>query len=141
MCPQRAGVSNDTYTVWTGRGDVEHLDVVSRFNGREELAAWEDDDCNRIDGSEGAFFNLDALLHRRPVHLFNAGICRRLALEFKEETLVMDGIPALRYGPPEDFFHNALDNEDNRCYRHSSFSNHLPSGVFNNSPCSYGKGR
>ncbi|KAE8751623.1 hypothetical protein FOCC_FOCC001470 [Frankliniella occidentalis] len=134
----RSGVSNDTYTVWTGRGDVSRLDVVTRFNGRAQLSAWESDDCNRIDGSEGAFFNLDALRDRRPVHLFNAGICRRLALEFKGETTVMDGIPALRYGPPDNFFHNGLDNSDNACYRHSSFDSHLPSGVFNNSPCSYG---
>ncbi|KAK3931604.1 Scavenger receptor class B member 1 [Frankliniella fusca] len=138
LLASRSGVSNDTYTVWTGRGDVSRLDVVSRFNGRPSLSAWESDDCNRIDGSEGAFFNLDALRDRRPVHLFNSGICRRLALEFKGETTVMDGIPALRYGPPEDFFHNGLDNPDNMCYRHSSFDTHLPSGVFNNSPCSFG---
>ncbi|XP_034244002.1 scavenger receptor class B member 1-like isoform X2 [Thrips palmi] len=134
----RSGLSNDRYTVFTGKGNFSLLDVVSRFNGREALSVWESDDCNRIDGSEGAFFNLDALRDRRPVHVFNAGICRRLALEFKSETTVMDGIPALRYGPPDNFFHNALDNSDNACYRHSSFDTHLPSGVFNNSACSYG---
>lgn len=134
----RAGQSNDTYTVWTGRGDVMRLDVVNRFNGRPALSAWEAADCNRIDGSEGAFFNLEALERRQPVFLFNAGICRRLELEFKGETTVMDGIPALRYGPPDDFFHNAVDNGGNACYRHSSFDTHMPSGVFNNSPCSYG---
>jgi len=85
---QRSGLNNDTYTIFTGVDDFSLLDVVNRYNGRSALTAWDDPKCNRIDGSEGAFFSIEALAARKPVYLFNGGMCRRLPLEFKEEVVV-----------------------------------------------------
>ena len=49
----------------------------------------------------------------------------------------MDGIPALRYGPPDNFLDNAQDNPNNTCFSTPSYSG-LPSGVLLNGPCFMG---
>lgn len=50
----------------------------------------------------------------------------------------MDGIPALRYGPPDDFLDNARDNPNNTCFSTPSYTS-LPSGVLLNGPCFMGE--
>ncbi|XP_034235123.1 lysosome membrane protein 2-like [Thrips palmi] len=134
MLAPRVGLSSNVYTVQTGQRDFRQQDRVTRLNGRAALAAWRDPECNSIDGSAGTFFPADVARRRGPLHLVNADVCRRIPLEFKEEVTVMDGIPALRYGPPDHFLDNAQDNPNNTCYSTPSYAS-LPSGVLLNGPC------
>ncbi|KAK3921940.1 Scavenger receptor class B member 1 [Frankliniella fusca] len=134
MLAPRTGLSSNVYTVATGRQDYNLQDRVVRLNGKADLGAWRDPQCNSIEGSAGTFFPAEAARRREPLHIVNADVCRRIRLEFKREVTVMDGIPALRYGPPDDFLDNAEDNPDNACYTTASYSG-VPSGVLLNGPC------
>ncbi|KAJ1525663.1 hypothetical protein ONE63_008881 [Megalurothrips usitatus] len=134
MLASRVGQSSNTYTVHTGHLDYTQQDVVTKLNGRPGLGAWRQHECNSIDGSAGTFFPVDLVRRRAPVHLVNADICRRIPLEFKKEVTVMDDIPALRYGPPDNFLDNGEDNPNNTCFSTASYAR-LPSGVFLNGPC------
>lgn len=134
MLAPRTGLSSNVYTVETGRRDFNLQDRVARLNGKADLGAWRDQECNSIEGSAGTFFPAEAARRRAPLYVVNADVCRRIPLEFKKEVTVMDGVPALRYGPPDNFLDNAADNPDNACYSTASYSD-VPSGVLLNGPC------
>lgn len=46
-----------TYTMFTGEGNPYNLSTISSFNGNEHLSFWKNDQCNKVQGSDGATFN------------------------------------------------------------------------------------
>ncbi|KAK7866496.1 hypothetical protein R5R35_014360 [Gryllus longicercus] len=131
----KLGVSPWRITVNTGELEMAKLGVVSHYNGEDSLDYWRSEECNRIDGAEGANFPPAAIKKFSRVHVYNRDFCRRLPLDFKEHSQVWDGIPTLRFQPPRDVFAHPDENPDNACFCDPARAVCPPSGVFNVSPC------
>ncbi|XP_075217557.1 lysosome membrane protein 2-like isoform X2 [Lycorma delicatula] len=126
----RAAVTDDTLTVKTGENDLEHIDVVTAVNGRPNLTIWFGDECNRIDGSDGAFFPRKDINHATTLYLFHQDICRRLPLVYDKDVDFQEGIMGMRFHmPPWVYDTNGTCFCDDNC---------PPKGTFDLSRCSHG---
>lgn len=85
---QRAADTDDTITVLTGTNDVENIGIVSEINGEDSLYVWPEEECNRIDGSDGAFFPRHTLNNNVTLYLFHINMCRRIPFVYDKEVLV-----------------------------------------------------
>ena len=45
------------YSMYTGEGDPYRLATIHTFNGNKALDYWNETECNRVHGSDGASFN------------------------------------------------------------------------------------
>ncbi|CAB3378163.1 Hypothetical predicted protein [Cloeon dipterum] len=118
------------FTINTGMQDINKLGIVSAINGKKKLSMWRSNECNRVDGSEGSMFPPPQVASGLRLYIFLAQLCRRIpfdAIKF----MVTNGMPAVRYAPPEDVF--SPDNPENQCY---CLSGKCPkNGLFNVGPC------
>ncbi|XP_055858648.1 scavenger receptor class B member 1 [Episyrphus balteatus] len=135
MLMNRNGTSPDTLQIHTGVDDVQKLGVISQFNGMDQLNFWRDDECNRIDGSDGSQFPPYLMEERKPLHVFTQALCRKLPLHFEEEVTILKEIDVWRYRTPMNVFANPDDNPENACYCDASSVKCLPSGIFNGTQC------
>ncbi|RZF44776.1 hypothetical protein LSTR_LSTR000728 [Laodelphax striatellus] len=126
----RAAETNNTITVQTGQHDLEHIDIVQAFNNKTVLDVWSGKECNRIDGSDGAFFSRKDLEERNTLYIFHEDVCRRLPLVFEKYVDFQGGVKAMRYHLSPTAY-----NTENTCY---CKSNCPPRGVFDLSPCIHG---
>lgn len=128
---QRAAITDDTITVKTGTADLDEIGVVSMVNDMEELDSWPEPECNRIDGSDGAFFPRSTLNETATVYLFHKDMCRRMPFVYDKEVDFQDGVMGMRFHAPP----NAYDTQGT-CY--CAEEGCSPKGVFDLSPCSHG---
>ncbi|XP_066991108.2 lysosome membrane protein 2 isoform X2 [Anabrus simplex] len=137
----RDGINPSTVTVETGAREIDRLGIITRVNGKNRLDAWGDTDCSRMDGSDGTMFPPRLVQRKERLHLFNKDMCRRLPLEFKKEVEIKGGIPAYRYGPPDNVFGAPDTNPDNKCFcpGGEKLTEDCPlGGVFSVGPCTFG---
>ena len=45
------------YSMYTGEGDPYKLATIHSYNGKTEMSFWNDSECNKVHGSDGASFN------------------------------------------------------------------------------------
>ncbi|XP_022184723.1 lysosome membrane protein 2 [Nilaparvata lugens] len=126
----RAAETNNTVTVQTGHKDLRHINVVRAFNNKTVMDVWHGNECNRIDGSDGAFFFRKDLEQHKTLYIFHEDVCRRLPLVFEKYVDFQGGVKALRYHLSPTAY-----NTENTCYCRS---NCPPRGVFDLSPCAHG---
>ncbi|XP_054258358.1 platelet glycoprotein 4-like isoform X4 [Macrosteles quadrilineatus] len=131
MLAMRAAVTNDRLTITTGSNDLDEIGVVTAVNGRDKMTAWDDDECNRLDGSDGAFFPRHQINQTARLYLFHKDLCRKLPLEFQKEVDFQDGVLGMRFHTPSNVY-----NTTGSCFcKHNSCP---PVGVFDVSPCANG---
>lgn len=82
---QRATETKERITIKTGAGDLENIGVVTAFNGQRNLKAWDHPECNRIDGSDGAFFPRHEINETSRLYLFHKDLCRKLPLVYQQQ--------------------------------------------------------
>lgn len=61
------------------------MGVVTALNGEEMLTAWDNEQCNRLDGSDGAFFPRHHINPTSTLYLFHKDLCRKLPLVYEKE--------------------------------------------------------
>uniref|UniRef100_A0A1B6F5N2 Scavenger receptor class B member 1 n=1 Tax=Cuerna arida TaxID=1464854 RepID=A0A1B6F5N2_9HEMI len=127
----RAAETKERITVRTGSEDLNSIGVVTAVNGQEKLTAWDDDECNRVDGSDGMFFPRHEINRSAKLYLFHKNLCRRLPLVFEDEVDFQDGVMGMRFHPPPNVY-----NTTGSCYCKDGVC--PPVGVFDVSPCSMG---
>lgn len=131
---QRRGVSQESFTVNSGVGDLKKLNVIDNFNGKPKLDLWSTDKCNRIDGTDGSQFPPYLMNQKHQLEVFIKAFCRKFPLAFDSEVNIYDGIPVWRYKAPKNVFGSPNENPENQCYCSNSGSC-APSGVFNATLC------
>ncbi|XP_054258356.1 lysosome membrane protein 2-like isoform X2 [Macrosteles quadrilineatus] len=104
MLAMRAAVTNDRLTITTGSNDLDEIGVVTAVNGRDKMTAWDDDECNRLDGSDGAFFPRHQINQTARLYLFHKDLCRKLPLEFQKEVDFQDGVLGMRFHTPSNVY-------------------------------------
>lgn len=93
---QKNGVDLDRITMHTGSPDIETLGVIERVNGKDNLHIWDDEQCDKIGGTDGTMFPPKSIQNTsKPIYVFSKDICRQIPLHFTEEKTIY-GIPSLR---------------------------------------------
>ncbi|KAF6208175.1 hypothetical protein GE061_016626 [Apolygus lucorum] len=132
LLTSRSAITDDTTTVRTGTNDVDRIGIVTEINGQTELEAWDSAECNRIDGSDGAFFPRRTINESATLYLFHKDMCRKMPFVFDKEVNFQEDVMAMRFVPAPDMF-----NTKGTCFCINN-TDCAPDGVFDTSPCHVG---
>ncbi|KAG5308460.1 SCRB1 protein, partial [Acromyrmex insinuator] len=129
------GIDKDRITMHTGLEDVKNLGVIDQVNGMNSRVIWNDEQCDKIEGSEGGLFPPHLVQDiSKPLYVYVKDICRKLPLHFIEQTTTYD-IPSLRYKFTPDAYN--FSNKQNECFCPKVHEKRIcpPSGLLNISAC------
>lgn len=121
------------YTMYTGQGDPYKLATIASVDGKQTLDRWNDTECDRVHGSDGASFN-PYIQQKDTLWFFNDQLCRAMPLVFDKE-VVKEGLPGYRFKPREDVFMSSKRYPENACYEHDDLV--TGDGVFDVTKCQF----
>ncbi|XP_056288909.1 lysosome membrane protein 2c isoform X2 [Pseudoliparis swirei] len=127
--------SDGDYVFFTGQQNHEDFARVDTWNGDSKMSWWTSDECNMINGTNGASFH-PVISKNETLYMFSSDLCRSLYVLYEEEVTVK-GIPGYRFIPPSKVFANKTLNPANAGFCVPA-ENCLGSGVLNVSPCKQG---
>ncbi|ODN04769.1 Lysosome membrane protein 2 [Orchesella cincta] len=133
---KKNGTDQGRFEIYSGAKRPEKFGEVVTWNGKHELEWWNDQYCNRINGTDGGIFKPYATKDRI-FQMFIPGLCRSFRFTFESEKEV-EGIPTIKYSIAPSFFESAKTNPDNACYcedPEKDFKNCPESGVTDLSNC------
>lgn len=122
------------YSMYTGEGDPYKLSTIHSYNGKTEMSFWNDSQCDKVHGSDGASFN-PYIKKSDTLWFFNDQLCRAIPLVF-EKDIKQEGLPGLRFVPREDVFMSSKKYPGNRCY--AGEDREEGDGVFDVTVCQFG---
>ncbi|XP_070845166.1 lysosome membrane protein 2c [Chaetodon trifascialis] len=132
----KSNASNDgEYVFYTGQQNYKDFARVDTWNGESSLNWWTSDECNMINGTNGASFH-PVITKSETLYMFSSDLCRSLYALYEEDVTVK-GIPGYRFSPPSEVFANLSVNPANAGFCVPA-GNCLGSGVLNVSPCKQG---
>ncbi|XP_047426322.1 lysosome membrane protein 2c [Mugil cephalus] len=132
----KSNASNDgEYVFFTGQQNYKDFARVDTWNGGSSLSWWTSDECNMINGTNGAFFH-PVITKSETLYMFSSDLCRSLYALYDKEVTVK-GVPGYRFVPPSKVFANVSVNPDNAGFCVPA-GNCQGSGVLNVSPCKQG---
>nr|XP_020461709.1 lysosome membrane protein 2-like [Monopterus albus] len=99
------------------------------------LHFWTSDECNMINGTNGASFH-PVIAKNETLYMFSSDLCRSLYAVYEEDVTVK-GIPGYRFIPPSEVFANLSVNPANMGFCVPA-GNCLGSGLLNVSSCKQG---
>ncbi|XP_041113446.1 platelet glycoprotein 4 isoform X2 [Polyodon spathula] len=108
------GTADGYYNIFNGRGNIEKLGIIDKWQGEGKLTTWKDPYCNMINGTDGSVFP-PFIDKRKVLDFFSSDICRSVVAEY-ESSRVLKGIPVYRFMLPPKTFASPVDNPENRCY-------------------------
>nr|XP_061800635.1 lysosome membrane protein 2-like [Nerophis lumbriciformis] len=125
--------SNDgQYVFWTGQQNYMDFGRVDSWNNQSSLNWWTSDECNMINGTDGASFH-PVITKDETLYMFSSDLCRSIYAVFEKDVTVK-GIPGYRFAPPSEVFANTSVNPSNAGFCVPA-GNCLGSGVLNVKPC------
>lgn len=132
----KSNASNDgEYVFFTGQKNYKDFARVDTWNGNSSLNWWTTDECNMINGTNGASFH-PVITKNEALYMFSSDLCRSLYAVYEEDVTVK-GIAGYRFSPPSKVFANVTINPDNAGFCVPA-GNCLGSGVLNVSVCKQG---
>ncbi|XP_041815777.1 lysosome membrane protein 2c [Chelmon rostratus] len=132
----KSNASNDgEYVFFTGQQNYKDFARVDTWNGESSLNWWTSDECNMINGTNGASFH-PVITKSETLYMFSSDLCRSLYALYDEDVTVK-GIPGYRFSPPNKVFANMSVNPANAGFCVPA-GNCLGSGVLNVSSCKQG---
>ncbi|KAM7392993.1 hypothetical protein PAMA_007895 [Pampus argenteus] len=132
----KTNASNDgEYVFFTGQQDYMDFARVDSWKGESSLNWWTSDECNMINGTNGASFH-PVITKNETLYMFSSDLCRSLYALYEEDVTVK-GIPGYRFTPPSKVFANTTVNPANAGFCVPA-GNCLGSGVLNVSACKQG---
>ena len=130
-------VALPTYTMYTGEGNPYNLSKISLFNGKSHLNFWKTDECNLVQGSDGATFN-PYIQATDTLYFFNDQLCRSIPMQYSGETVFSRHLPAYRFVPRSDVFKSAKSVPANECFcADADLCDMLGDGLFGISRCQF----
>ncbi|TDH01972.1 hypothetical protein EPR50_G00168370 [Perca flavescens] len=132
----KTNASNDgDYVFFTGQQNYKDFSRVDTWNGESKLNWWSSDECNMINGTNGASFH-PVITKNETLYMFSSDLCRSLYALYEEDVTVK-GIPGYLFSPPSKVFANHTVNPANAGFCVPT-GNCLGSGVLNVSLCKQG---
>lgn len=129
------GTTPDSYTIFTGEGDIARYGMLDKWNGKRGLGHWTTPQCDSVMGTDGSIFP-PRITKQTVLKVFDKDLCRTLPLVFKQEVTTVGDIPAYRFVPPEDVFASPERMPSQECYCPAG-PPCAPEGTFNASLCQY----
>ncbi|KAG9354108.1 hypothetical protein JZ751_012232 [Albula glossodonta] len=123
------------YVFLTGEQNYRDFARVVEWKGESSLNWWSTDECNMINGTNGASFH-PILTKKETLYMFSSDLCRSLYAQYEKDISVR-GIPAYRFVPPSEVFANLTVNPANAGFCVPP-GNCLGSGLLNVSVCKQG---
>ncbi|XP_017266073.1 lysosome membrane protein 2c [Kryptolebias marmoratus] len=127
--------SDGNYVFFTGLQDYRDFARVDTWRGDSSVSWWTSDECNMINGTNGAFFH-PVLSKNEVLYMFSSDLCRSLYALYTEDVTVR-GVPGYRFVPPYEVFANLTVNPSNAGFCVPP-GNCLGSGLLNVSACKQG---
>lgn len=125
------------YTMYTGEGNPYNLSKISLFNGKAHLDFWKNDECNLVQGSDGATFN-PYIQKTDTLYFFNDQLCRSIPLRFSGKQVFSKQLPGFRFVPRFDVFKSPSSVPANQCFcTDQTLCNMLGDGMFGVSKCQF----
>ncbi|XP_060923817.1 lysosome membrane protein 2c [Limanda limanda] len=132
----KSNASNDgDYVFFTGRQNYKDFSRVDTWNGNSSLNWWTSDECNMINGTNGAFFH-PVITKTETLYMFTSDLCRSLYTLYEGDVTVK-GINGYRFVPPSEVFANMTVNPANAGFCVPA-GKCLGSGLLNVSVCKQG---
>ncbi|KAM9820488.1 lysosome membrane protein 2c [Neosynchiropus ocellatus] len=129
------GSNDGQYVFRTGLDDYKDFARVDTWKGESSLSWWTSDQCNMINGTNGASFH-PVIKKNETLYMFSSDLCRSLYALYEQDVTVK-GIPGYRFVPPGEVFANLTVNPANAGFCVPA-GNCLGSGVLNVSACKQG---
>uniref|UniRef100_A0A672JGL5 Lysosome membrane protein 2-like n=1 Tax=Salarias fasciatus TaxID=181472 RepID=A0A672JGL5_SALFA len=108
----KSNASNDgEYVFSTGTQRYKDFARVESWNGSSSLNWWTSDECNMINGTNGASFH-PIISKDELLYMFSSDLCRSLYAAYEDDVTVK-GIPGYRFSPPSEVFANLTVNPAN----------------------------
>ncbi|XP_012685484.1 lysosome membrane protein 2c [Clupea harengus] len=123
------------YVFYSGSQNYQDFSRVALWKGQSSLDWWTSDECNMINGTNGASFH-PLINKNETLSMFSSDLCRSLYAVFEKELWVKN-LPAYRFVPPSEVFANLTINPGNAGFCVPA-GNCLGSGLLNVSPCKQG---
>ncbi|CAL8137071.1 unnamed protein product [Orchesella dallaii] len=111
---KKNGTDQGRFEMYSGVKYPKKFGEVVSWNGIRELEWWNDQYCNRMNGTDSGVFKPFATKDRI-LHMFIPALCRSFRFTFESENEV-DGIPVIKYSIPPSFFESGKTNPDNLCF-------------------------
>ncbi|CAB1447869.1 unnamed protein product [Pleuronectes platessa] len=132
----KSNASNDgDYVFFTGQQNYKDFSRVDTWNGESSLNWWTSDECNMINGTNGAFFH-PVVTKNETLYMFTSDLCRSLYALYEGDVTVK-GINGYRFVPPSEVFANMSVNPANAGFCVPA-GKCLGSGLLNVSVCKQG---
>ncbi|XP_070706966.1 lysosome membrane protein 2c isoform X1 [Pempheris klunzingeri] len=132
----KSNASNDgDYVFFTGQQNYRDFARVDTWNGESSLNWWTSEECNMINGTNGASFH-PVITKTDTLYMFSSDLCRSLYALYEEDVAVK-GISGYRFSPPSEVFANKTVNPANAGFCVPA-GNCLGSGLLNVSACKQG---
>ncbi|CAB1351993.1 unnamed protein product, partial [Coregonus sp. 'balchen'] len=96
------------YVFLTGQQSYKDFAIIDQWKGQSSLNWWTTDECNMINGTNGASFH-PIITKNETLYMFSSDLCRSIYAIYEEESIVM-GVPAYRFSPPSNVFANTTEN-------------------------------
>ncbi|KAM3873951.1 lysosome membrane protein 2-like [Diretmus argenteus] len=118
-------------------GEQNHMDYgrVDTWKGQRQLSFWTTNQSNSINGTDGSAFH-PLLSKEERLYVFTPDLCRSIYMEF-EKDVVVKGIPAYRFTPPESVLASKEENPANEGFCVTP-KECLGTGLLKVSPCRKG---
>ncbi|KAL7638507.1 UNVERIFIED_CONTAM: hypothetical protein RMT77_011077 [Armadillidium vulgare] len=125
------GTLSEEFEIYSGQLDMSNYQDVFKWNGKSSLEFWKEEDCNMINGTDGAQFARPIKSDER-LYLFSSELCRSLYAEF-EKDVILGPLTLNRFILPSSLLDRTSETE---CYCTSEFS--CRKGMINLSTCKNG---
>nr|CAD7452076.1 unnamed protein product [Timema tahoe] len=109
----RNGTVKGRYRIDRGISDPRNLGRIVEYEGRKNVTAWSQPQCNMINGTDASIF--PPFLTDSQIDVFFPEICRSLFLEFKNEGTYKD-VAVRKYGNSPHTFEDSDVDESNKCF-------------------------
>ncbi|KAH7969645.1 hypothetical protein HPB52_020771 [Rhipicephalus sanguineus] len=127
----RNGSNDGLFTVYTGKGEMDKYNVITRWNGLQNMTWW-NGTCNMINGTNG-----ELVPPLKPgqefIEIYSPDFCRSFRMQHSGSTS-MFAIPLERFVAPETTFQNGENYSANACF---DTKRKLRSGAMDLGPCQH----
>ncbi|XP_067231943.1 lysosome membrane protein 2c [Chanodichthys erythropterus] len=132
---KKNGTNDGDYVFFTGKKNYQDFARINEWNGQSSLNWWSSDECNMINGTDGASFH-PIITKTEKLYIFSSDLCRSIYALYESDVSVQ-GVPGFRFVPPSEVFANLTINPDNAGFCVPA-GNCLGSGLLNASVCKEG---
>ncbi|XP_026091152.1 lysosome membrane protein 2-like [Carassius auratus] len=132
---KKNGTDDGDYIFLTGKQNYQDFSRIDEWNGQSTLNWWSTEECNMINGTDGASFH-PIITKTEKLYIFSSDLCRSIYAQYESDVSVR-GVPGFRFVPPSEVFANITINPDNAGFCVPA-GNCLGSGLLNASVCKEG---